>query len=43
MEIKYVADFSWQYSVISSGREQGPVIISATEIQSGGTEPCENK
>lgn len=43
MEMKYGADFSLQHSIVSSGREQGPVIISVTEIQAGSTEPHENK
>lgn len=37
------ADFSWQYSILSSGREQGTIIISATEIQIGSAEPCANQ
>lgn len=37
------ADFSWQYSILSSGREQGAIIVSATEIQISNTEPCENQ
>lgn len=35
MEMKYGADFSLHYSIHSSGREQGPVIISVTETQAG--------
>lgn len=36
-------NFSWQYSILSFGRGQGTIIISATEIQLGSGESCENQ
>lgn len=42
MEMKYRADFSWQYRILSCSREHRSVIISVTEIQAGGVEPSES-